>query len=106
MENIAVVGIANLFPGSCAPEEFWQQLLNKQDCRTKASKAQMGVDPAKYTGNKGDIDKVYFIQGGYISDFDFQAEVLADRHVAKGHAVSANYLSQFEELVGWPDRPV
>ena len=57
MENIAVVGIANLFPGSSAPEEFWQQLLKKQDCRSKATIEQMGVEPDKYTGKKGDIDK-------------------------------------------------
>ena len=45
MENIAVVGIANLFPGSSAPEEFWQQLLKKQECRSKATKELSGVDP-------------------------------------------------------------
>ena len=71
MENIAVVGIANLFPGSQAPAEFWQQLLEQQDCRTKATAKQMGVDPAKYTGKKGDTDKFYCVHGGFINDFTF-----------------------------------
>ncbi|MEW6995738.1 beta-ketoacyl synthase N-terminal-like domain-containing protein [Colwelliaceae bacterium MEBiC 14330] len=101
MENIAVVGIANLFPGSCAPEEFWQQLLNKQDCRTKASKAQMGVDPAKYTGNKGDIDKFYCVHGGYISGFDFDADSFVDSNVAKEKQLNAAYLSQLDDLNQW-----
>ncbi|MCJ8350477.1 beta-ketoacyl synthase N-terminal-like domain-containing protein [Moritella sp.] len=92
MENIAVVGIANLFPGSQAPDQFWQQLLEQQDCRSKATAVQMGVDPAKYTGNKGDTDKFYCIHGGYISDFNFDAS---------GYQLDSSYLTGLDDLNKW-----
>ncbi len=92
MENIAVVGIANLFPGSKAPEEFWQQLLGKQDCRSKATQEQMGVDPTKFYGQKGDTDKFYCIHGGYIRDFEFDPS---------GFALDGEYLQQLDDLNQW-----
>ncbi|KGJ96018.1 beta-ketoacyl synthase N-terminal-like domain-containing protein [Colwellia psychrerythraea] len=105
MENIAVVGIANLFPGSSAPEEFWQQLLNKEDCRSKATKEQMGVDPAKYTGKKGDTDKFYCVHGGYIRDFDFDASAFvnndAQSHLQKESGLTTDYLNQLDDLNQW-----
>ncbi|MCJ8295413.1 MAG: 3-hydroxyacyl-[acyl-carrier-protein] dehydratase FabA [Colwellia sp.] len=109
MENIAVVGIANLFPGSSAPEEFWQQLLKKQDCRSKATKEQMGVDPAKYTGKKGDTDKFYCVHGGYIRDFDFDASAFVrtsantniSNNAQKQNGLTADYLNQLDDLNQW-----
>jgi len=105
MENIAVVGIANLFPGSSAPEEFWQQLLKKQDCRSKATKEQMGVDPAKYAGKKGDTDKFYCVHGGYIRDFNFDATAFvnndAQSHFQKKSGLTADYLNQLDDLNQW-----
>ena len=92
MENIAIVGIANLFPGSKAPEDFWQALLNKQDCRTQATHAQMGVAPEKYLGQKGDADKYYCVHGGYINQFDFDAS---------GYAIDSAYLEQLDDLNHW-----
>ncbi|TYK64931.1 beta-ketoacyl synthase N-terminal-like domain-containing protein [Colwellia echini] len=97
MENIAIVGIANLFPGSSAPQEFWQQLLNKQDCRSKATFAQMGVDVDKYTGKKGDIDKFYCVHGGYIGAFNFDAQVFCDQ-VSQ---LTTGYLNQLDDLNQW-----
>ncbi len=78
MENIAVVGIANLFPGSKTPEEFWRNLENKQDCRSVATEQQMGIDPEKYRGKKGDTDKYYCMHGGYINDFHFDAAAFTE----------------------------
>jgi len=109
MENIAVVGIANLFPGSSAPEEFWQQLLKKQDCRSKATKEQMGVDPAKYTGKKGDTDKFYCFHGGYIRDFNFDASAFVSTNTVKSSQIktqsqndlSTDYLNQLDDLNQW-----
>ena len=105
MENIAVVGIANLFPGSSAPEEFWQQLLKKQDCRSKATSEQMGVDPDKYTGKKGDTDKFYCVHGGYIRDFNFDASAFVANN-QQGQANNQNglttdYLNQLDDLNQW-----
>ena len=101
MENIAVVGIANLFPGSSAPEEFWQQLLKKQDCRSKATIEQMGVDPDKYTGKKGDTDKFYCVHGGYIRDFDFDASAFVAGKSNNGNNLTTEYLNQLDDLNQW-----
>ena len=95
MENIAIVGIANLFPGSSKPEEFWTQLLNKQDNRTEITREEMGVDPAKYLGKKGDTDKFYCMYGGYIRGFDFDASPFIER------GLNESYLNQLDDLNKW-----
>ncbi|PCJ47152.1 MAG: polyunsaturated fatty acid synthase PfaC [Gammaproteobacteria bacterium] len=92
MEDIAVVGIANLFPGSSAPEEFWQKMLSKEDCRSKATAEQMGVDPNKYYGKKGEDDKFYCIHGGYIRDVQFDSS---------DFALESTYLEQMDDLSQW-----
>ncbi|MCK5819303.1 MAG: 3-hydroxyacyl-[acyl-carrier-protein] dehydratase FabA [Psychromonas sp.] len=74
MENIAVIGIANLFPGSSQPSEFWQQLLKKHDKRTKISAQKMGVPLEDYFGSIGEKDKFYCLYGGYITDFEFDSQ--------------------------------
>ena len=107
MENIAVVGIANLFPGSNAPEDFWQQLLEKQDCRSQATVEQMGVEPSKFTGEKGDTDKFYCVHGGYIRGFDFNANAFIlpsdanQKKVNKSNGLTADYLNQLDCLNQW-----
>ena len=97
MQDIAVIGIANIFPGSTTPEGFWQQLLAKQDCRSKASAVQMGAEVEKYQGNKGDTDKFYCVHGGYITDFNFQPTVFCDNQ----SGLSAEYLTQLDDLQHW-----
>ncbi|WP_028864001.1 beta-ketoacyl synthase N-terminal-like domain-containing protein [Psychromonas aquimarina] len=95
MENIAVVGIANLFPGSDRPEQFWQQLLDKQDNREQISAAEMGLDPAKYYGKKGDTDKFYCMYGGYIRGFEFDAGPFVQ------YGLRESYLNQLDDLNKW-----
>jgi len=95
MQNIAIVGIANLFPGASQPDEFWTQLLNKQDNRTQITAAEMGVDPADYLGNKGDADKFYCLYGGYIRGFEFQASA----YTARG--LNPDYLNQLDAINQW-----
>ncbi|MEG3753629.1 beta-ketoacyl synthase N-terminal-like domain-containing protein [Psychromonas arctica] len=98
MENIAVVGIANLFPGSSAPEEFWQQLLQKQDNRTAITEHELGVNPELYLGKKGDNDKYYCLYGGYVRDFEFDAqEYLSANH----SSFTASDLMQLDDLHQW-----
>lgn len=92
MENIAVIGIANLFPGSSAPQTFWQQLLNKEDCRSRVTAAEMGVDPASYLGPKGNTDTFYCMHGGYIRDFEFDSTPFA---------LDPNYLNALDDLYKW-----
>jgi len=94
MENIAVVGIANLFPGSNTPEQFWQQLLDKKDNRAQITAAELGVEPGKYYGKKGDADKFYCMYGGYIRAFEFDADPFT-AHLDK------EYLNQLDALNQW-----
>ncbi|MCG6201216.1 beta-ketoacyl synthase N-terminal-like domain-containing protein [Psychromonas antarctica] len=95
MENIAIVGIANLFPGSSQPEQFWQQLLDKKDNREAISATELGVDPDKYYGKKGDTDKFYCLSGGYIRNFEFNPASFA----AQG--LEADYLNRLDSLNQW-----
>ena len=95
MENIAVIGIANLFPGSSQPQAFWEQLLNKQDNRSAVSADEMGVDPAKYYGKKGDNDKFYCLYGGYIRDFEFPTQAFVDQ------GFDRDYLNSLDDLKQW-----
>jgi acyl transferase domain-containing protein/3-hydroxymyristoyl/3-hydroxydecanoyl-(acyl carrier protein) dehydratase len=89
MENIAIIGIANLFPGSSTPLEFWENLMAKKNSRSKATFAQMGVDPEAYLGKKGDVDRYYCLHGGYISDFHFDAA---------GYRLDPGYLAGLDDL--------
>lgn len=99
MENIAIVGIANLFPGSSAPEEFWDQLLEQQDNRTAITEEELGVKPNEYLGKKGESDKYYCLYGGYIRDFHFDAEEYLTDPVHS--TLTAKDISQLDDLHQW-----
>ena len=98
MENIAIVGIANLFPGSNAPDAFWQQLLQQQDNRTPITEAELGVDPKTYLGKKGESDKYYCLYGGYIRDFEFDAKEYLEN---TDKQLTESYLNQLDDLHHW-----
>ena len=89
MENIAIIGVASLFPGAKTPQEFWQNILAGRDCRSQVTEQQMGVEPEKYFGKKGDTDKYYCLQGGYVRDFAFSTE---------GYRLDGNYLAALDDL--------
>lgn len=92
MEKIAIIGIANLFPGSKTPDEFWQGLLKKQDSRSTATPYQMRVEPQAYFGKEGDTDKYYCMRGGYIHDFTLDSS---------GYQLPADYIDQLDDLFHW-----
>lgn len=75
--KIAVIGMSGLFPGSDNLESFWDNLLEKRDCRTEASAKQMGRDPKAFLGKQGEDDRFYCLQGGYIDGFEMDASSLA-----------------------------
>ena len=99
MEDIAIVGIANLFPGSSAPDAFWQQLLAQQDNRTAITENELGVKPDQYLGKKGESDKYYCLYGGYIRDFSFDAAEYLQGNTELD--LSANDLNQLDDLHHW-----
>ncbi|HLP88969.1 MAG TPA: polyketide synthase [Nostocaceae cyanobacterium] len=72
MEKIAIIGLSCLFPDANNPDQFWQNLLDEKDSTADVSVAELGVDPAIfYDPNKGKPEKIYFLKGGFIRNFQF-----------------------------------
>ncbi len=93
MDKIAIIGTACLFPGAKTPEAYWQNLINNIDSRVSAEQTQMGRDPAVYFDkNKGVKDKYYCTLGGYIQDFEFDAN---------GYALDAKRLQALDDTFKW-----
>ncbi len=93
MEKIAIIGISCLFPDAETPEEYWQNLLAQKDSRSAATADQMGVDPQIfYAPNSKTTDKYYCLQGGYIRDFQFDAN---------GYRLPAASIEGMDDLFKW-----
>ena len=73
-DKIAVIGMSNVFPGSTDPAEFWQQLLEKQQFKTDVTTDDMEAEPAAFAGKPNESDKFYCLKGGYVRDFEFDAQ--------------------------------
>jgi len=94
MEKIAIIGLGCLFPGAETPEQYWHNLLARQNTTSTATAAQMGVDPNLFLApGKGVQDKYYCMQGGYINGFKF------DPH---GYHLPADFLASLDDLFKWP----
>ncbi|MCP3849131.1 MAG: hypothetical protein GY694_02660 [Gammaproteobacteria bacterium] len=75
MEKIAIIGTACLFPEADTPEAYWKNLVANKDSRVSADAEHMGRDPNDYfSSKKGTKDKYYCTKGGYIKDFQFNAQ--------------------------------
>lgn len=56
MQPLAIIGVANRFPGSGnSPAEFWNNLVNRKDC---ISEAKMDRWNARYYSSKGTLYRV------------------------------------------------
>ncbi len=54
MQPLAIIGVANRFPGSGnSPAEFWANLVNRKDC---ISEAKMDRWNARYYSSKGKVN--------------------------------------------------
>ncbi|QSJ19079.1 polyketide synthase [Nostoc sp. UHCC 0702] len=74
MEKIAIIGLSCLFPDANNPEQFWQNLTQAKDSTSSVTVEEMGVDPAIfYDPIKGQPEKIYFLRGGFIRNFKFDA---------------------------------
>lgn len=72
--DIAIIGLSGLFPGSDSLDQFWQNLIDNKDCRSVATEKQMGRDALAFLGEPGADDSFYCINGGYINDFSMDAK--------------------------------
>ncbi|NET06427.1 MAG: beta-ketoacyl synthase [Symploca sp. SIO2B6] len=78
MEKIAIIGLSCLFPDAQNPEEFWRNLIGQKDSKSLATAEDLGVDPAYfYDQDKSKADRTYSLMGGYIRDFQFNADEYA-----------------------------
>ena len=93
MSKIAVIGMSSLFPGSSTNEVFWQNLIDKKDCRSEATEKEMSGDPnAFYASAKGVDDRYYCMNGGYVHEFEMDGE---------GINLPAEQLDALDDMFKW-----
>ena len=93
MEKIAIIGIACLFPEADTPEAYWENLVANKDSRVSADAEHMGRDPEDYfSPKKGAKDKYYCTTGGYINNFQFDAQ---------GYALDPEQLKGLDNTFQW-----
>lgn len=92
MHNVAVIGYANLFPGSKTPAEFWINLLNKVDSRSTTPASRVRMDDEIWLGGKGETDRVYCNKGGYVGKFELDYGAFR---------LPAAYLKQLDDGLLW-----
>ncbi|MEA5503996.1 polyketide synthase [Halotia wernerae UHCC 0503] len=74
MEKIAIIGLSCLFPDANNPEQFWQNLSEAKDSTSSVTVDEMGVNPTIfYDPVKGQPEKFYFLKGGFVRNFKFDA---------------------------------
>ncbi|WP_288143343.1 beta-ketoacyl synthase N-terminal-like domain-containing protein [Shewanella algae] len=73
-EPIAIVGMATRFPGCEDLDAFWQLLSEGRDAISSLNDSQLGASVSDYQGAKGQSDRFYCDQGGYIRQLNFSPE--------------------------------
>ena len=90
---IAIIGSSGLFPGSSTKEAFWDNLMQSKDLTGVANEQDFGANPDTfYDPKKGVVDKCYSLRGGYIRDFEFDAN---------GYQLDAGFLAKQDKLFQW-----
>ncbi len=68
--DIAIIGIAGIFPQAHTVQEYWDNILRKVDCITDVPPSRWNVDDY-YDPNPNAPDKTYAKRGGFIPDIAF-----------------------------------
>ncbi|AFY46195.1 polyketide-type polyunsaturated fatty acid synthase PfaA [Nostoc sp. PCC 7524] len=68
--NIAIIGMASIFPQSQNLQEYWQKIIHKVDCITDVPPSRWSIEDY-YDPNPKTPDKTYCKRGGFIPDIDF-----------------------------------
>ncbi|MBW4084438.1 SDR family NAD(P)-dependent oxidoreductase [Paenibacillus sp. S150] len=73
---IAIIGMACRFPnGINTPEQYWEALINKQDCIGPIPQDRWNVEDF-YSSNHADPGKMYIKEGGFVHQIDrFDADL-------------------------------
>jgi len=68
--NIAIIGMASLFPESKNLQEYWEKIIQKVDCITDVPPSRWRIEDY-YDPDPKAPDKTYCKRGGFIPDIDF-----------------------------------
>ena len=67
---VAIVGMASIFPQSRNLQEYWQKIVNAEDCITDVPPSRWNIDEY-YDPDPTAADKTYSKRGGFIPEIDF-----------------------------------
>ncbi|MHC5852523.1 SDR family NAD(P)-dependent oxidoreductase [Nostoc sp.] len=68
--DIAIIGMASIFPQSKNLQEYWEKIIHKVDCITDIPPSRWNVEDY-YDPNPRTADKTYCKRGGFIPDINF-----------------------------------
>jgi polyketide-type polyunsaturated fatty acid synthase PfaA len=68
--DIAIVGMAGIFPQAKNLQEYWQNIVGEVDCITDVPSSRWNIDEY-YDRDPSIPDKTYCKRGGFIPDIDF-----------------------------------
>lgn len=66
-DDIAIIGMAGLYPGADDIDIFWSNILAKRDCVTEATDSWLG-DGSMFDPDSDDPLKIYTRRGGFLGD--------------------------------------
>ena len=68
--NVAIVGMASIFPQAKNLQEYWENIIQKVDCITDVPASRWQIDDY-YDPDPKTPDKTYCKRGGFLPDIDF-----------------------------------
>ncbi|RCJ23972.1 beta-ketoacyl synthase [Nostoc sp. ATCC 43529] len=68
--DIAIIGMASIFPQSKNLQEYWEKIIHKVDCITDVPASRWNINEY-YDPNPRTPDKTYCKRGGFIPDVNF-----------------------------------
>ncbi|MDD1416866.1 hypothetical protein MEN41_20275, partial [Dolichospermum sp. ST_con] len=68
--NVAIVGMASIFPQAKNLQEYWENIIQKVDCITDVPASRWHIDDY-YDPDPKAPDKTYCKRGGFLPDIDF-----------------------------------
>ncbi|MBK1986540.1 SDR family NAD(P)-dependent oxidoreductase [Sphaerospermopsis aphanizomenoides BCCUSP55] len=68
--NVAIIGMASIFPQSRNLQEYWDNIIQKIDCITDVPPSRWSIEDY-YDPDPKAPDKTYCKRGGFIPDIDF-----------------------------------
>ena len=72
LEDIAIVGVSALFPGSQDANGFWQDILAGKDCLSDVPSSHWRIEDY-FDADPSTPDKTYAKRGGFLQNLDFDA---------------------------------